>query len=249
VKRKTISIRFYEELNDFLPEERRKKLFEHEIVGNPSVKDVIESLGVPHTEVDLILVDEKSVDFTHQIHGEERVSVYPTFELLDIKPVTKLRPKPLREPKFLLDVHLGKLARYLRMLGFDTLYETDLDDPEIIDLLKQETRILLTRDIGLLKNKIVTHGRWLRETDPKLQMREILNHFDLYSCISPLTRCIECNGDIVSVSKKKILDKLPPKTKEFFNEFFQCQKCLNVYWRGSHYEDMLKMVDEFKRQS
>jgi len=241
----TISIRFYEELNDFLPPEKRKITFEHEVQGNPNVKDTIEALGVPHTEVDLILVNDESVDFNYQIKGGERIAVYPVFEAMDISPVTKLRPKPLRDPKFLLDVHLGKLARFLRMLGFDTHYENHLDDPEIIALLKKENRILLTRDLGLLKHNVVTHGYWLRETDPKLQVREIMDKFDLYSSAAPLTRCIECNGPIVSVEKSEVQDELPAITNEVFTEFFKCKACHKVYWRGSHYDEMQKMIDDF----
>src|SRR3989338_9144205 len=110
--------RFYEELNDFLPPERRKTTFTREFRNRASVKDMIEALGVPHTEVDLILVNGASVDFSYLVQDGDRISVYPMFESFDIRPLVHLRPRPLREPKFVLDTHLGKLAVYLRLLGF-----------------------------------------------------------------------------------------------------------------------------------
>ncbi len=107
----TCEFRFYEELNDYLPPEQRKRTIAREITGTPSVKDAIESLGVPHTEIDLILVDGRSVRFDRRLRGGERIAVYPEFERFDISPLHRLRPKPLREPRFVADVHLGTLAR------------------------------------------------------------------------------------------------------------------------------------------
>ena len=146
-----IYIRFYEELNDFLPEERKKKRFEHQFIDRTSVKDLIESLGVPHTEVDLILVNGKSVNFKYLINDSDDISVYPVFESLDISEVQHLRPKPLREPKFICDVHLGKLARYLRMMGFDVFYKNNFDDEEIVRISLKERRAILTKTEEYLK--------------------------------------------------------------------------------------------------
>src|SRR5512142_24962 len=145
-ERATSRFRFYEELNDFLHEDRRKREFPIEIDRARSVKDAIESAGVPHTEVDLILVDGHSVDFTHVLRGGERVAVYPMFEALDIAPIQRLRPMPLREPRFVADGHLGKLARHLRMAGFDTAWANDRPDDEIVRLSIVERRTILTRD-------------------------------------------------------------------------------------------------------
>ena len=156
--RKEAEFRFYEELNDFLPLARRKVDFSCEFAGTPAVVDLVEAIGVPHTEVDLILVDGTSVGFGHRLCGGERVAVYPVFELLDISPLNHLRPEPLREPCFVLDVHLGRLARYLRLLGFDVLYETDYEDAQIAAISCAEGRIVLTRDKGLLKRGAVQRG-------------------------------------------------------------------------------------------
>ncbi len=174
-----VAFRFYEELNDFLPFKYRKKRFEYNIATNTSVKDAIESLGVPHTEIDLILVNSNSVDFSCNLKEGDHVSVYPKFESFDIAELTKIRSEPLRKIKFILDVHLGKLAKYLRLLGFDTLYHNNLDDPEIIEIAKTEKRIILTRDLGILKNNKVTHGYWLRSQDSKEQLKEVIQRFDL----------------------------------------------------------------------
>lgn len=244
----TATFRFYEELNDFLPLERRKREFPHEFNGKPSVKDTIESIGVPHTEVDLILVDGASVDFSYHLHGGERVSVYPVFESLDIAPVTRLRPKPLRRPAFILDVHLGRLASYLRILGFDTLYRNDFDDYQIIRLARIEHRIILTRDLGILKNSAVTHGYWLRSQNPLEQIGEVVERLDLRAAAAPLTRCPVCNGDLEPVSKASIISLLPEKTRDLYDEYSRCVRCGKIYWKGSHYTKLLKLVQSHVAQ-
>ena len=99
--------RFYEELNDFLPPEKRKRSFAYMFEGTPSIKDAIEAVGVPHTEIDIILVDGRSVGFDHRLRGGERVAVYPMFEAIDVSPLVRLRPQPLRITRFVVDVHLG----------------------------------------------------------------------------------------------------------------------------------------------
>jgi hypothetical protein len=236
--------RFYEELNDFLPAELRKRAFVHAFNGTPSVKDAIEAIGVPHTEVDLVLVDGESVDFTRRLAGGERVAVYPVFERLDISPVTRLRARPLRDTRFVLDVHLGKLARYLRLLGFDTRYRNDYDDAAIIGLARAESRIILTRDRGLLKHGAVTHGYWVRSTVPRQQLAEIVRVFDLGRSAHPFTRCIRCNGELQRVPKGAVAERLPPRVRAHFEEFAQCRECAAVYWPGSHYDRMRRMVDE-----
>ncbi len=239
--------RFYEELNDFLPESRRKKTFPFEFSGKPSVKDIIESLGIPHTEVDLILVNSQSVGFDHHICHGDQISVYPIFEKLEISNVTRLRPEPLRNSKFILDVHLGKLARLLRMLGFDTIYKNDYDDMEIIKTALEGKRIILTRDRGILKNSAVTHGCFVKHTKPIDQIKEIIGRLDLYGRIQPFFRCIECNGIFEPVEKEKVIDCLLPKTARYFDEFHQCVRCEKIYWKGSHYKKMKEKIEEIMK--
>ena len=242
--RRSAEFRFYEELNDFLPEERRKRTFVHEFIGTPSIKDTVEALGVPHTEVDLILIDGQSVGFDCLLAGGERVAVYPVFEALDIAPLVRLRPRPLRNPRFVLDVHLGKLARYLRLLGFDSLYENDFDDPTIVAISVRERRIILTRDKGILKNGAVTHGYWLRATQPREQLREVMRMFDLQRRIEPFSRCLVCNGELLGVDTEAVLERLPAKVRECYDVFVRCGNCDRIYWAGSHYERMRELVEE-----
>ncbi|NIR50394.1 Mut7-C ubiquitin/RNAse domain-containing protein [candidate division KSB1 bacterium] len=241
---KTAQFRFYEELNDFLPADKRKTSFDYHFNGNPGIKDAIEALGVPHTEVDLIQVKGKSVGFDYQLQHGDRVAVYPVFESLDISPLIRLRAKPLRETKFILDVHLGKLARRLRMLGFDTVYRNDFEDAEIVEKAVNEQRIILTRDQGILKNKAVTHGYWLRSTDPDVQVREVLTRFDLFSQVKPFARCMVCNGEIEETDKNSIKDRIPSKTASFYDEFYICTDCNKIYWKGSHHDNMNDYLDQ-----
>lgn len=240
--------RFYEELNDFLPPARRKVAFSYAFEGTPSVKDAIEAIGVPHTEVDLVLVDGESVDFTRQLTGGERVAVYPMFERLDIGPVTRLRALPLRQMRFVLDVHLGKLSRWLRLLGFDALYRNDYDDTAIVRLSLAESRIILTRDRGLLKHTAVTRGYWVRTTAPRQQLAEIVSVFDLRRGMRPFTRCLLCNGKLLQVAKDAIIEHLPPRVRAHGEGFAQCQVCAKVYWAGTHYERLRRLVDELESE-
>lgn len=235
-------IRFYEELNDFLPGGRRERPICYEFRGSPSVKDAIEALGVPHVEIDLILVNSRPVDFSCKIRNEDYISVYPQFESFDITGVTHLRAKPLRNLKFLLDVHLGKLARYMRLCGFDTCYHPGLRDDEIINLSLEEKRVILTRDVGLLKNGRVKRGYWVRSIRTEEQIKEILNRFDLRKEIRLFTRCMECNAVLEDVDKEAIAGRLLPKTRAYYSEFKLCPGCDRIYWEGSHYRRMKEFI-------
>ncbi|MFO8128823.1 MAG: Mut7-C RNAse domain-containing protein [Bacteroidales bacterium] len=233
-----IHIRFYEELNDFLPSRRKKTEFRHRFNGTPTIKDIIESIGIPHVEVDLVLANGEPVGFSYKPSEGDRVSVYPVFESMDISPVNRLRPEPLRVPRFILDVHLGKLARNLRMLGFDSCFDKDLDDPGIIEAATREQRTILTRDLGILKNGKVQRGYYVRNIHPPEQLREVLERFDLKGKIKPYSRCMQCNGRIEKVDKEAIIDRLEPGTKKCFNEFYRCSNCGKIYWKGTHIDDM-----------
>lgn len=238
--------RFYAELNDFLPANKRQVSFTHAFDNRPAVKDVIESLGVPHTEVDLILVNGASVDFGHRIDSDDRVAVYPVFEAVDIGSEVRLRPRPLREPRFVLDAHLGRLAGYLRLIGFDTLYRGDFEDREIARISASEHRILLTRDKALLKRSEVTHGYWVRETESEAQLAEVVWRFDLADSMRPFERCMRCNGKVVPVEKGAVLHLLEPKTRKHYHDFHRCTGCGRVYWQGSHFDRLKGIVDRVK---
>lgn len=234
--------RFYEELNDFLPLERHKRTFPYTLLYHIKVKDAIEAIGVPHTEVELVLVNGESVGFEYPLVDGDRVSVYPMFESIDVSPIVMVREKPLRRTAFVADVHLGKLARNLRMLGFDTLYQNDYEGGDIVDLSVREKRIILTRGRRLLFTKAVTHGYWVRATEAEEQTVEALHRFDLYSQINPFTRCLECNGKLASVDKGQIELQLKPLTVKHFDEFWRCADCGKIYWKGTHWERMMETI-------
>ncbi|MDD1617811.1 MAG: hypothetical protein CG439_2867 [Methylococcaceae bacterium NSP1-2] len=212
----TAEFRFYEELNDFLPPEQRKRTMHYRFSGHPGIKDPIEVFGIPHTEVELIVVNGQSVGFGYQLQAGDRVAVYPVFESLDISPLLRLREKPLRNPRFIMDVNLGKLAKHMRLLGFDSLYRNDYQDAEVVNIAVNEQRIVLTRDRRLLYIKNISHGYWVRAVVVKSQVDEVLS----------------------SVAKTDILDRLKPRTRLYYEVFYQCTDCQRIYWEGSHMEDM-----------
>jgi uncharacterized protein with PIN domain/sulfur carrier protein ThiS len=240
-----VQLRFYEELNDFLPPQRRKVTFTHELTRRTSVKDLIESFGVPHTEVEIILANGQSVDFSYIVQAGDRISVYPRFESLDISPLIRLREKPLRDPRFVVDANLGQLARYLRLLGFDATYRNNFTDAEVAQIASEEKRIVLTRDRALLQHKIITHGYFVRAVKPREQVREVLARLDLYRTLRPFTRCLRCNGELEAVDKEAVLQQLEPKTRKYYDRFRRCKACGQAYWKGSHFNRMEKLCDYF----
>jgi uncharacterized protein with PIN domain len=244
---RSISVRFYAELNDFLPTAKRHRAFDHEFTGTPSVLDTIEAIGVPHTEIDVILVDGQSVGFGHRLRGGERVAVYPAFERFDIAPLTRLRPEPLRDSRFVADVHLGTLARYLRLLGFDTIWRKDLDDETIIRTALEERRIILTRDKGILRHGRVTHGYWVRATEPLTQVDEVIRALDLGRAVRPYSRCMECNGRLLEISRFAAYREVPLQVFLVFRDFRRCETCRRVYWRGSHERRLDAIIERARR--
>lgn len=230
--------RFYEELNDFLAPPRRRRDFELDCAGQATVKHAIESVGVPHTEVDLILVDGRPVDFAHRMRGGERVSVYPVFEAFDIAPVQRLRPVPLREPRFIADAQLGGLARRLRMLGFDTCFDNGAADRDIRAQAAAEHRIVLSRDRQLLICRDVTHGCYVHAQRPEAQLREVVQRLQLARLARPFTRCLCCNTALQEVDKVDVLERLPPAVVRGQSRFTRCPSCARVYWPGDHHRRM-----------
>lgn len=235
------TFRYYAELNDFLPPSRRFAAFTHCFDLPASVKDIIESMGVPHTEVGLILLNGAPVDFSRSVRDGDRVSVYPMFQALDTSTLVCLRP-PLRHSRFVLDTHLGRLATYLRMVGFDASYETNREDKELSRISHSEERILLTRDCGLLKRSEVVHGYFVRATEPRQQLVEVLRRFKLFAAASPFRRCLRCNALLNSVAKETIIERLQTKTRRYYDEFHICPVCNRIYWAGSHYEHMQRFL-------
>jgi len=234
------SFRFYTELNDFLPKEQRDLEIEIIFEGTPSVKHMVESQGIPHPEIRYIFVERKPVDFTYLVQNGDRIKAYPAS--IAFPGVPLLNPNPAGELRFILDNHLGKLAAYLRMVGFDALYRNDFQDEELARLCESEERILLTRDQHLLMRSAITYGYWVRAMLPRHQLVEVLGRYQLADQVKPLMRCLRCNGKLQPVPKEDILNRLEPLTKLYYNDFHICPDCERIYWRGSHYEHMQTFI-------
>lgn len=234
----SITICCHGELNDLLSRSRRHQRVPLSINGHETIKDVVESFGVPHPEVEALFACGAPVNFAYRVASGDHIDAYGTSSA---PPAVPLRP-PLGTKRFVLDTHLGRLAAYLRMLGFDTLYRNDYDDPELATIANAEQRVLLTRDVGLLKRSIVTYGYFLRATDPEQQLREVAHRYRLHDAVDPFQRCMRCNGLTTPVDKTNILDQIEPKTRLYYNTFRQCQGCGQVYWPGSHFARMQRLI-------
>ena len=236
-----VSLHFYNELNNFLPSKKRDIDFEFEYKNRRSVKDLIESFGIPHTEIDVILVNDKSVDFSYILNDGDNIKVYPASETLNLKLIKHLKPQ-FETIKFLVDIHLNKLARYLRLLGLDAICEKNLTTDMLIEKALDENRILVTRSRNLLRTKEITHGVLIKEDIPEKQLEEIFHRYDFSPYCKPFTRCMECSTILQPVEKEKIIDRLPPKVKVAYNSFTICTNCDKIYWQGTHIEKLNELI-------
>jgi uncharacterized protein len=243
-----VDVRAYAELSDFLGPESHGITVRHPFRSHQTVKDVLEAMGIPHTEVDLILVNGNAVDFTHRPTAGDRIAVYPVFEAVDIGSTTPLRPVPLRDPRFVIDVNLGRLTRLLRVLGFDVWWSSDADDQTLVDISLGQQRILLTRDRALLKRRAITHGLFVRSDDPEEQTLEVIRRLDLRQRLAPLTRCVRCNGRLIAVTKDEVIDQLEPLTRRYYDDFSRCAECGRIYWAGSHHAGLVSLVERIRDQ-
>jgi uncharacterized protein with PIN domain len=223
---------FHGRLSDFLPREQRGQRIRVEFRGRQSLKHLAESLGVPHPEIGLVEVRGQERSLSVITQDGDPVEVHPAPDGCPI------------EPRFLLDNHLGKLAAYLRMLGFDCLYHHEYSDEELAAILRKEERILLTRDRRLLMRKVVTYGYCPRSLNSLEQLTEVIEHFDLTKRIAPFHRCLRCNHPLETVPKEAVLDRLEPLTKLYFDEFQVCPSCQQIYWKGSHYDQMENLIQQ-----
>lgn len=243
-----VEVRAYAELNDFLPAESRGVTVRRPFRGHQTVKDVLEAMGIPHTEVDLILVNGSSRGFGYRPSAGDRIAAYPMFEALDVGPIARLRPVPLRDPRFVVDVNLGRLARLLRVLGFDVWWSSDADDATLAGISTEQQRILLTRDRGLLKRRAITHGLFVHSQHPEEQTVEVIKRLDLRERLAPFTRCLRCNGALAAVGKQEVLDELEPLTRRYYDEFSRCTGCGRIYWAGSHHARLAGLVETIRGQ-
>jgi hypothetical protein len=238
----TATIRINGALNDFLSAARRERPISHPFDGEPGVKDIIEALGVPHPEVDLVLVNGEPARFDRRLRDGDDVSVYPPGLGPAVPSSARVGPPPLDEPRFVVDGHLGRLAAYLRMLGFDTWYRNHADDEELARVGAGDDRILLTRDRGLLKRSVVVRGAFVRADRPREQLAEIGRRFDLGMSARPFTRCIRCNGVLSPAGRDDVKGRVPPYTFRTHAEYGVCPDCGSIYWKGSHHERMSRLI-------
>jgi uncharacterized protein with PIN domain len=219
-------------LRDFLTREQKDQAILVEFRGRQSIKHLVESLGVPHPEIGQVRVNGQEGTLNSIAQDGDRVEVWP------------IPNRRLVEPRFILDNHLGRLTAYLRMLGFDCLYRNDYEDEELAETAEREGRILLSRDRRLLMRKAIIHGYCLRSLDSLEQLTEVIQRFELTKHIKPFHRCLRCNHPLEPVAKEAILNRLEPLTRLYFNEFQICPACKQIYWKGSHYERMEKLIEQ-----
>lgn len=233
-----LKIIFSREFNYFKRRKNKGREIIYPLERKSSIKNIIESLGVPHTEIGKIVVEDKEVDFNYIPANSQKITVLPIIPPFDVTRPSVLRPEPLQEMRFVVDVNVGKLALLLRMLGLDAEYSPKFLDKDILFFCKKEKRIVLSKDIGLLEYKQIIFGRHIRSVYPDDQLSEVLDFFGIKGPFNLFSRCLRCNKKLVSISKKDILHRLEPKTKKCFNRFKICPQCNRIYWRGSHYEKM-----------
>jgi uncharacterized protein with PIN domain len=245
IKGTKVQFRVYAELNDFLRADRRQVVFEYFYHGPVTIREAIESLGIPHSSVDLVLVNGEPVDFDCHLVDNDFISVYPVFELLDISTFSKIRKDTLRNIRFIVDAHLGKLAKNLRIMGFDALYRNNYTDNEIRLIARLQHRIILTKDKGLLMAKNVARGYYVRSVKSKEQTTEVVRKFDLYSKIDPLSRCLICNRKLAELSPAAIPPDVLDNLGKRFEVFYKCLYCKKIFWKGSHYKSMAEAILQY----
>lgn len=238
----TATFRFYEELNDFLAPSRRKRAFDCACARAATAKHMIEALGVPHTEVELVFVNGEPAGFEHMLRDGDRVAVYPKFEAFDVSSLLRVRKNPLRDIRFVADAHLGGLARLLRMAGFDTLYDNGFEDGQIEEIAMHQARIVLTRDRELLKRRGITHGCYVHALKAAEQLREIVDRLDLAASMRAFTLCLHCNAPLRQVDKAQVAERLPPSVERNHSQFMTCDVCRRIFWKGSHWQRMCAML-------
>lgn len=234
-----IQIKFERFFDFFLAKERQGgDWFDYPLTRRSNVKDIIESLGVPHTEIGQLYFNNTNIDFQYIPVSEGRLKVCSVSQPFGVLSPSYLRPEPLKKIKFIADVNVIKLGRLMRLTGFDVAYSPSYSDSVIADIAFHEKRIVLSRDTMLFKRKKIVFGKRIRADLPYEQFGEVMDFFGIADSIEFFSRCANCNIRLESVDKKDIMHRLEPKTKKYFHVFFQCPECRNIFWRGSHYENL-----------
>jgi hypothetical protein len=238
------TLRCYAELNDHLPREQRQRDLTFTFPETVPVRRLLEAAGVPPDEVELVLVDGASSGLDTPVSDGARVSLYPVFERFDVAPLLRLRRRPVRRVRFVCDAHLGKLARRLRLLGFDTLFGNDPGDAELVRIANAERRVLLTRDRALLRRRDATHALFVPQAPVARQLQLLIEGLHLERLAAPFTRCTCCNGELVPVEPSEVAGRVPPRVLGQQRRFWRCRGCGRIYWEGSHYRRMHALVDD-----
>lgn len=250
---KQLRLHIYKELKDFIRPTERNNTIVHAFSRRASIKDVLESYNVPHTEIDLILVNKVSVDFDYIVKNGDDIHVfpdnYPVSKYSHTSPLLHLSSPAPDQSKFVVDVNLGRLARYLRLLGLDCLYCNKFADATIAEISSTTQRTVLTRDRKLLQRKIIIYGYFVRAENPKTQVKEVLSKFNLYPLLKPLTRCTYCNGKLIDSKKHNIVHRLKPLTQKYYDKFLICSECSRIYWQGSHCKRISRLINEFSKDT
>lgn len=240
----TATFRFHGALNYFLPRNQKHKAIPYQFDWKASVKDMIEAIGPPHPEIELVTANGISVDWGYIVQPNDDIHAYPDFDTLDIPNKVQLIPDYPGKPRFILDTHLGRLASYLRMMGFHTLYENDYEDDVLAQISHDEQRIVLTRDVGVLKRGIVVYGYFVRNIDPRLRLHEIAERYDLAPQAEPFSICTRCNGNLHPIDEANLPADIPDNVRETYDIFHQCDDCGQIYWAGSHHQRIAALIDE-----
>ena len=242
----TVRLNFHGALDFFLGSKSSSRIVNRSLREKTSVKDIIESCGVPHPEVDLILLDGQPVDFAYVVERDLEADVYPVRYTPTFFPKNRLQTS--RVERFTADCHLGKMVHNLRLVGIDVTYDPAADDQQLLRTATTENRALLTRDRRLLMHAIVRDGYYLRSQDPLNQTIEVLRRFDLLTTLAPFTRCSRCNAHLELVEKEQILHRLEPLTKIYYQKFRRCTGCGQIYWPGSHFEKLEARIAQLRER-
>ena len=243
----TASFRCFGNLPELLKRRYRDSSIEYRFKAHPGVKDAIESMGIPHTEVDVVFANGRSVDFRYQLQHLDAIDVYPLHCAVPAETMLHLSVSPVEPVSFVIDLHLGKLARRLRLLGFDCLYQNDFSDAEIMQLSFGQQRVILTRDRGILRHRQVVHGYLVRSDQVDEQVREVISRYQLFDQIRAWRRCMACNGLLEKIEKAAIVDRLEPLTRRYYLDFRRCRACNRLYWQGSHFEKISRWLETLHR--
>lgn len=220
-----------------------KKEIDYPLTRRASIKDIIEALHIPHTEISSIFQNDTEISFSHIPEAGERIFLHSFSHGTDVTQPSLLRPDPLPITSFIVDINVGKLARLLRMSGIDTVYDPQWQEKDIAEMAAADRRILLSRNRDLLRRKCILWGHLVRAEQPEKQLAEVMTLFGLRDAIQPFSRCLQCNALLQPVGKSTILHRLEPLTRKYYRKFHVCPDCEQIFWRGSHHKRMEELIE------